>query len=636
MAKTLGSWGTYCFYSGTNEPDYDGDSELRWLFQYDQNQSTGITTVYVQPFVKEYVPYREIGDLYVIPAISVSTTINGVTQTLHTPRVIDEYNGNDFYYAYGAVQTWTVDQSATGTGQVAFRGSGQLGGITRTASHTYTLPTINVTSTITNNTGDSSRKDFGTSVTFTADAPNNTITNTLTYEVSGTTYTIGTITGDNTLSYTFPTSLISSFPNTATPSIVVNCASSNGTSTTTTVYLNVPSTYKPSVALAIQDLNATTSGWGVWVQNKSILKYTLTPTISANSPIKTYNVTVGGTPYYDQTRTFNPLTLNGSVVINASVTDSRDRTSTTQTQTLSVQTYSNPTFTKCEVVRCNQDGTDNPDGTYGKVVCTYSISSCSNHNAKSLTVTYNGTTKTFTLNNYSGTVTATTNQLFSGLSVSANHTFTFKLIDSFNPSGISQTYVMPPSYVLMSYYHGGKGITFGRIAIEEGFHCYMNAQFHNTLKDSNGNTISAPNNGILTIQKNGTTVKTFTANQSSNVTANITVPTKTSDLINDSGFTGLTVTQIRNSTAYGDGSHTYTNGADDYKFYIFVAKVYASNAGYNTAILPADLVNNGIQVVVSDEVNFVRSYLRKSGTDLVYEDYARNGNGYIQYIYGVK
>ena len=38
------------------------------------------------------------------------------------------------------------------------------------------------------------------------------------------------------------------------------------------------------------------------------------------------------------------------------------------------------------------------------------------------------------------------------------------------------------------------------------------------------------NNGQLTIQKNGTTVATFTANQSGNATANITVPTKLADL----------------------------------------------------------------------------------------------------------
>ena len=53
---------------------------------------------------------------------------------------------------------------------------------------------------------------------------------------------------------------------------------------------------------------------------------------------------------------------------------------------------------------------------------------------------------------------------------------------------------------------------------------------------SNKPTIPTVNNATLTIQKNGTTVKTFTANASSNVTANISVPTKTSDLTNDSGF----------------------------------------------------------------------------------------------------
>lgn len=54
---------------------------------------------------------------------------------------------------------------------------------------------------------------------------------------------------------------------------------------------------------------------------------------------------------------------------------------------------------------------------------------------------------------------------------------------------------------------------------------------------SNKPTIPTVNNGTLTIQKNGTTVKTFSANQSTNTTANITVPTKVSDLTNDSGYT---------------------------------------------------------------------------------------------------
>ena len=59
--------------------------------------------------------------------------------------------------------------------------------------------------------------------------------------------------------------------------------------------------------------------------------------------------------------------------------------------------------------------------------------------------------------------------------------------------------------------------------------------------------IPTVNNGTLTIQKNGTAVATFSANQSTNATANITVPTKVSELTNDSGYTTNkgTVTQVK-------------------------------------------------------------------------------------------
>ena len=53
---------------------------------------------------------------------------------------------------------------------------------------------------------------------------------------------------------------------------------------------------------------------------------------------------------------------------------------------------------------------------------------------------------------------------------------------------------------------------------------------------SNKPTIPTVNDGALIIKKNGINVATFTANQSSRTTADITVPTKTSDITNDSGF----------------------------------------------------------------------------------------------------
>lgn len=65
--------------------------------------------------------------------------------------------------------------------------------------------------------------------------------------------------------------------------------------------------------------------------------------------------------------------------------------------------------------------------------------------------------------------------------------------------------------------------------------------------------IPTVNDATLTIQKNGTTVTTFTANSSQNATANISVPTKVSDLTNDLSFVEETdLADVAFSGAYAD------------------------------------------------------------------------------------
>ena len=76
---------------------------------------------------------------------------------------------------------------------------------------------------------------------------------------------------------------------------------------------------------------------------------------------------------------------------------------------------------------------------------------------------------------------------------------------------------------------------------------------------TNKPTIPTVNNATLTIQKNGTTVKTFTANSSANVTANIVVPTKTSELTNDSGYITSSNVVDRTSNQSINGEKTFNN-----------------------------------------------------------------------------
>lgn len=72
---------------------------------------------------------------------------------------------------------------------------------------------------------------------------------------------------------------------------------------------------------------------------------------------------------------------------------------------------------------------------------------------------------------------------------------------------------------------------------------------------------STPNNGMLTIQRNGTTVQTFTADQSTNVTANITVPTQASDINAQPVLvSGTNIKTVNNESLLGSGNIAISGG----------------------------------------------------------------------------
>lgn len=133
---------------------------------------------------------------------------------------------------------------------------------------------------------------------------------------------------------------------------------------------------------------------------------------------------------------------------------------------------------------------------------------------------------------------------------------------------------------------------FGKI--KKWFSDLKTVAFTGAYSDLSGTpTIPTVNDATLTIQKNGTAVETFTANSSTNKTANITVPTKTSDLTNDSGFvtTDEKVTgEVKNPTA----STTYNVpfiGSTNQKPYVNDGLTYATkegtanNAGWSCLVL---------------------------------------------------
>jgi len=100
-------------------------------------------------------------------------------------------------------------------------------------------------------------------------------------------------------------------------------------------------------------------------------------------------------------------------------------------------------------------------------------------------------------------------------------------------------------------------------------------------------TIPTVNNATLTIQKNGTNVQTFTANQSTNATANITVPTQTSELTNNSGF----LTSSTGVTSV-NGAHGAVTGIQTTSNLVTSVTSSSTNSQYPSAKLFYDTVGN--------------------------------------------
>ena len=136
-------------------------------------------------------------------------------------------------------------------------------------------------------------------------------------------------------------------------------------------------------------------------------------------------------------------------------------------------------------------------------------------------------------------------------------------------------------------------------------------------------TIPTVNDATLTIQKNGVDVQTFTANSSSNVTCNITVPTKTSDLTNDSNFvdtsnsavaSGITSTKVTNYDTHIADTDIHVTTADKNRWNNGVSQSYvfrysstalvASSTNSNTLLDNTDNLKVGDKVIDSSGVLF--------------------------------
>ena len=329
---------------------------------------------------------------------------------------------------------------------------------------------------------------MGTAMTIGITRYVNTYTDTITYQFGSATGTIVTKTNNASVSWTPPTTLASQIPNASSGTCTLTCTTYSGNTvigtSTKTITLSVPNSLAPTVSVSYADTNATCLAWGVLVQSRSRLSFTITASGQESATIASYSTTVNGTTYTSATFTTEVLLYNGTNTYSVTVTDSRG-IQTTSTGTFSVVAYSVPSIT---LTLCDRDDSDDEQIN---VEFGFSVASVSNNNDANYRLDYklkssstwtNGTVTS--LGGYSGTITDT----IAGRDGGDEWDIRINVIDSFQTTSVTSEVGVSGNILLNSRHAGGLGLLMKSQA-QNQLDVGKKSVFHEAVKEMYGSIV---------------------------------------------------------------------------------------------------------------------------------------------------
>ena len=256
---------------------------------------------------------------------------------------------------------------------------------------------------------------------------------------------------------------------------------------------NVVSTFSD---ISISKLDTVVpDSWNIYVKSKSRVKVQITGVTPAyGAKITNYNITGGGFSSSSNTLNTGEIQQSGNVTFTCRITDSRGRIYSS-TKTISVNDYGDPALASpITCYRCNQNGSANDDGVYIAIkVVLSNVTSLGGKNSYSLTVKYkeqNGS--------YSSEIALNNNEIkIIGGSIDVNKSYDlmFKAQDVFKAVYYQSS--INSSYSTLDFKAGGKGVTIGGAAEEDGLVVKMPAKFTNNINiDNNVLNMNAVDSGI--------------------------------------------------------------------------------------------------------------------------------------------
>lgn len=339
----------------------------------------------------------------------------------------------------------------------------------------------------------STAKNLGSSITISIARASSSFTHTLRIKDGDTVIeTIGTGLGTSK-SWTPTTATYAPLiTNGDTKTFKIECLTFNGNTQigtkTCDVILKVLDSTVPTISTITltEGNNLVPNNWGVFVKGISKLIVALTESQSYSAAIVSRNINVEGITYNTNPATTNTIVSSGNVT--ATITDTRGHTSATKTLAYTVQDYAAPQITSAIIIRCNSNGTDNPDGNYMKYTFTGSISPVANKNAKSFKIQYkrrtsSGQTEDTWHDYFTKTDAYTVNQqsVVGSTQLSSAYTYDIRFIaeDTFSQTTINK--VLDTAFDLLNFHKSGRSIAIGKMSEAQDsdklFECGLDADF---------------------------------------------------------------------------------------------------------------------------------------------------------------
>ena len=326
-----------------------------------------------------------------------------------------------------------------------------------------------------------SGSQLGSGVSVTIDRKSNSFTHKVEYKFVESDWTTVSSNAATSATFTPPVSLATQIPSAETGALTVRVTTFNGStqigdSVTKSVNLKVPINIVPSLSglSATRIDNGVPSSWGIYVKNKSQVKITASGANGAQgSTIAGYSITGPGLSVNASSGTSEVLSSTGTLTYTCTVTDTRGRTAS-KTVSINVVDYTYPNISM-SAERCTSDGTKNTNGTYLRVVITFSYASVSGKNSiASKSCSCNGVSN-------SSFASGTAFVLAANCSIGNHYTVSASIKDALGNTATASVEVTT-SYRILNVNKNKNGLAIGKFSEKAAFEVNMDSYFLKNIK----------------------------------------------------------------------------------------------------------------------------------------------------------